>query len=60
MIGLKTKSNYADGVMKRLNEKIHELEKFINIDGQYRSDYEIKRAKMMIQDLNYIKTGRKK
>lgn len=46
-----------DGMLRRLNEKIHELEEFIQIEGQYRSDFEIKRAKIMMQELKYIKTG---
>ena len=59
MFGFNKSTNH-DGVMKRLNEKIRELEEFVATNSTYRSDYEIKRAKMMIQELNYIKTGKKR
>lgn len=60
MFGIKTKTNKTSGVLRRLNEKIQELNDFITTTGKYCSYYEIQRIKIMIQELEYIKTGRKK
>lgn len=60
MFGIKSNQLKSDGIIQRLNNKIKELEEFVAISGQYRSDYEIKKAKVFLQELKYIKTGRKK